>query len=58
VGIYNAELDVTLLYLHCEKISVRRGDVVEAGQAFAVEGDKGFRAYIAWDQNKGIEGRE
>jgi len=22
----------------------------------SVEGDKGFRAYIAWDQNKGIEG--
>jgi len=41
VGIYNAELDVTLLYLHCEEISVRRGDVIEAGQAIAAEGDKG-----------------
>ena len=40
VAIYNAEMDVTLLYLHCEKITVRRGDVVEAGQAFAVEGNK------------------
>lgn len=40
VGIYNAELDVTLLYLHCEEIAVRRGDVVEAGQFFAVEGNK------------------
>ena len=40
VGIYNAELDVTLLYLHCEEIAVRRGDVVEAGQAIAVEGNK------------------
>lgn len=40
VGIYNAEHDITLLYLHCEKIEVRRGDVVAAGQRFAVEGDK------------------
>ena len=40
VGIYNAEYDVTLLYLHCEKISVRRGDVVEAGAPIALEGDK------------------
>ena len=40
VGIYNAEYDVTLLYLHCEKISVKRGDVLEAGDAFAVEGNK------------------
>lgn len=40
VAIYNAEYDVTLLYLHCEEITVRRGDAVEAGQAFAVEGNK------------------
>ena len=40
VAIYNAEMDVTLLYLHCEEISVRRGDVVEAGQQVAVEGNK------------------
>ncbi|MDO5379203.1 MAG: M23 family metallopeptidase, partial [Clostridia bacterium] len=40
VGIYSAEYDITLLYLHCEKISVRRGDVVEAGDKIAVEGDK------------------
>ena len=40
VAIYNAEMDATLLYLHCEKISVRRGDVVEAGQQVAVEGNK------------------
>jgi len=40
VGIYNEELGVTVLYLHCEKISVRRGDKVEAGTAFAVEGNK------------------
>ena len=40
VAIYNAEMDATLLYLHCEKIKVRRGDVVEAGQQVAVEGNK------------------
>lgn len=40
VGIYNEEYGVTLLYLHCEKINVRRGDVVEAGAAIAVEGNK------------------
>ena len=39
VGIYNAELDVTVLYLHCEDIAVRRGDVVEAGTPIAVEGN-------------------
>ena len=40
VGIYNAEHDITLLYLHCEKIAVRRGDTVEAGQKIGVEGNK------------------
>ena len=40
VAIYNAEMDATLLYLHCEKIEVRCGDVVEAGQQVAVEGNK------------------
>jgi len=41
VAIYNADYDVTLLYLHCEDIEVRRGDVVEAGAYIAVEGKKG-----------------
>ena len=41
VGIYNEEYDVTLLYLHCEDIEVRRGDVVEAGAVIGVEGNKG-----------------
>ena len=41
VAIYNEEYNVTVLYLHCEKIVVRRGDVVEAGEKIAVEGDKG-----------------
>lgn len=41
VGIYNEEYDVTLLYLHCEEIEVRRGDMLEAGDVFAAEGNKG-----------------
>ena len=40
VGIYNEELGITVLYLHCEKITVRRGQKLEAGTAFAVEGNK------------------
>ena len=41
VAVYNAEHDVTLLYLHCEKISVRRGNEIEAGAQIGVEGNKG-----------------
>ena len=41
VAIYNAARDVTVLYLHCENISVRRGDKLRAGDAFATEGKKG-----------------
>ncbi len=41
VGVYNEEYDVTLLYLHCEDIEVRRGDVVEAGDVIGLEGNKG-----------------
>ena len=41
VAVYNAEYDVTVLYLHCEDIEVRRGDVIEAGAYIAVEGKKG-----------------
>lgn len=40
VGIYNEEYGITLLYLHCENIEVRRGDVVEAGEKIAKEGEK------------------
>ena len=40
VGIYSEELGITVLYLHCEEITVRRGDVIEAGTVFAVEGNK------------------
>lgn len=40
VGVYSADYDVTLLYLHCEQICVHRGDEIEAGAAIGVEGDK------------------
>lgn len=40
VGIYSEEYDITLLYLHCEEISVRRGDEIEAGTMIGVEGSK------------------
>ena len=40
VAVYNEEYDCTVLYLHCRKISVRRGDVLEAGAKIAVEGNK------------------
>ena len=41
VAVYNAEYDVTVLYLHCEEIEVRRGDVISAGDYIAQEGKKG-----------------
>ncbi|MBR5288072.1 MAG: M23 family metallopeptidase [Clostridia bacterium] len=41
VAVYSAEYDVTVLYLHCEDIEVRRGDVVEAGDMIGKEGNKG-----------------
>ncbi len=41
VAVYNADFDVTVLYLHCEEIEVRRGDVIEAGDYIAQEGKKG-----------------
>lgn len=54
VGVYNAEYDITLLYLHCEEIEVRRGDVVEAGDLIAVEGDKNAgKAYTHVELRKG-----
>ena len=54
VGIYNEEYDVTLLYLHCKDIEVRRGDTVEAGTLIAVEGDKGSgSAYTHVEMRKG-----
>ncbi|MBE5800198.1 MAG: M23 family metallopeptidase [Clostridiales bacterium] len=41
VAVYNEEYDVTVLYLHCEEIEVRRGDVIEAGACIGAEGKKG-----------------
>ena len=41
VGVYSEEYDITLLYLHCEEISVHRGDVIEAGTPIGMEGKKG-----------------
>lgn len=44
VAVYNEEYNVTVLYLHCEDIAVRRGMKVYAGDFFAVEGSKGSGA--------------
>jgi len=41
IAVYNAEYDCTLIYLHCEKSQVRRGDTVSAGQLVGYEGNKG-----------------
>lgn len=40
VAVYNAEYDVTVLYLHCENIAVRRGEELEAGAQIGEEGKK------------------
>ena len=54
VGIYSEEYDITLLYLHCEEISVRRGDVIEAGTPIGVEGKKGSgTAYVHIELRQG-----
>ena len=45
VGIYNEELDITLLYLHCEDIEVKRGMKLEAGDEIAKEGRKKSGSY-------------
>ena len=39
IAIYNAEYDCTLMYLHCEKSQVRRGDMVDAGDLVGYEGN-------------------
>lgn len=41
IAVYNAELDCTLIYLHCEDSQVRRGDFVEAGDLVGYEGNRG-----------------
>lgn len=47
VAIYNEQYDVTLLYLHCKKISVHRGDVLEAGAKIALEGNKNTGTHLS-----------
>ncbi len=49
VGVYNEEYDVTLLYLHCQKICVKRGMKVKAGDIIAQEGGKGI--YAGYENN-------
>ena len=44
VGIYNEEYDVTVLYLHCQNICVKRGQQLEAGAVIANEGSKAIYA--------------
>ena len=46
VGIYSEDLDITLLYLHCKNIAVKRGDVVVASDIIGYEGGKGIVAGI------------
>ena len=46
VGIYSEDLDITLLYLHCRDIKVKRGQTVMAGDVFAHEGGKALVAGI------------
>ncbi len=44
IGIYNEDYDITLLYLHCQNIKVKRGQVVEAGDLIGEEGGKAIYA--------------
>lgn len=48
VAIYNEDYDMTVLYLHCYDICVRRGDVLEAGDKIAVEGKKNISGYTTY----------
>lgn len=48
VAVYNADYDMTVLYLHCYDICVRRGDVIEAGDQIGVEGKKGISGYTTY----------
>ena len=49
VGVYNEEYDITLLYLHCQKINVKRGMEIKAGDIIAQEGGKGI--YAGYENN-------
>ena len=56
VGIYSEDLDITLLYLHCGDIQVKRGDVVMASDVIGYEGGKGIRAGIYNNANYKAQG--
>lgn len=54
VGVYSEEYDITLLYLHCEDIAVKRGDEIEAGTLIGYEGKKGSgSAYAHVEMRRG-----
>ena len=58
IGIYSEDLDITLLYLHCKDIQVKRGDVVMASDVIGYEGGKGLVAGIynnAQYKKKGVK---
>ena len=48
VAVYSEEYDMTVLYLHCYDICVRRGDVIEAGDQIGEEGKKGIKGYTTY----------
>lgn len=56
VGIYSEDLDITLLYLHCGDIQVKRGDKVTASDVIAYEGGKGIIAGIYNNANYKAQG--
>ncbi|MBQ8094693.1 MAG: M23 family metallopeptidase [Clostridia bacterium] len=49
IGIYNEEYDITLLYLHCQKINVKRGQEIKAGDIIGEEGGKAI--YAGYENN-------
>jgi len=49
IGIYNEEYDITLLYLHCQNIQVKRGQEVKQGDLIGEEGSKAI--YAGYDNN-------
>ena len=56
VGIYSEDLDITLLYLHCGDIQVKRGGKVTASDVIAYEGGKGIIAGIYNNANYKAQG--
>lgn len=49
IGVYNEEHDITLLYLHCQDICVKRGQEVKAGDVIGEEGGKAI--YAGYENN-------